>query len=439
MRARRWWTAAILLTLLGGGNAYALTLDEALAIAKSRALALEDPRINRVGVQGQIAEAWSAALPQLAGEIGYQRAFKASKIFFPNPETGDYMALKMQQDNTVQADLTLNQPLLTFGRIAAGLRGAYAAQRATAHQAANTDRAVELETLRRFWSVLLAHDVVQARQLSLSISDSSLARATRMRDVGLLSDYDVLRVNVQSMNQRPPLREAENQRQLAELALKEWLGVSLDTAFRCEGDFDDFTLQIDSTGGAERILARDDLEALRDLNEMQRSIYVIYRNARWPTLGGQVKYSWTWQNDQWGIQPRNNLSAVYGGLGLSIPIWTGGYYRGRAQQQKAEWLRADLNVRKAERGARLQYESALRSYGAALESEAAARTTVDAATQARTIAETKFAQGQLTPLEMDAALLDELVARVALANAKFGRLMATAEARMAAGHAPFTR
>jgi outer membrane protein len=437
---RRLWTAVVLtLMALVVSAASALTLDEALAIAGSRSLALEDPRINRIGVQGQITEAWSAALPRIEGNVGYQRAWKPSKIFFPNPETGEYVTLKMQQDNAVAADITLNQTLYTFGRVSAGLNGAYAANRANDHQMANTRRAVQLETLRRFWGVLLTGEVVKARELGVSISDSALARAMRMRDVGMLSDYDVLRVKVQSMNQRPPLQESRNQLQLAQLALREWLGVALDTAFTCDGSFDEVTLTIDTVTSAAGVEWRDDLESLRDVSALQKDIYVIYRNARWPTLGGQIKYSWTWQNDEWAINPRNNLSSVYGGLGLSIPIWTGGYYHGQAQQHRADWLRAELTVRRAERGARLQYESAVRNYRTALENETAARTTVEEATRARSIAETKFAQGQLTPLEMDAALLDEQVARVALANAKYGRLMATAEARMAAGDSPYAK
>ena len=63
---------------------------------------------------------------------------------------------------------------------------------------------------------------------------------------------------------------------------------------------------------------------------------------------------------------------------------------------------------------------------------------VSQAQTARTIAQTKLSQGQITPLEMDAARLEELVARVAVAQARYDRLVAAAETRMALGLMPYS-
>jgi outer membrane protein TolC len=139
------------------------------------------------------------------------------------------------------------------------------------------------------------------------------------------------------------------------------------------------------------------------------------------------------------INPRNNVSSLYAGVGLTIPIMTSGGQYGKAKQYKADWLTAQLNLHQAERGAQLQYESAKRDLNTAIERESAARTAVELATTAREIAQTKFGQGQLTPLEMDAAQLDELVARVSLAQAIFERLAASAELRLALGDNPYNQ
>ncbi len=73
-----------------------------------------------------------------------------------------------------------------------------AAELSTRFAVAQQDRQTEIDVMQRFWSVLMLRDVVGARELSLAVSDSSLSRAERMRAVGLLSDYDVLRVRVQA-------------------------------------------------------------------------------------------------------------------------------------------------------------------------------------------------------------------------------------------------
>jgi HAE1 family hydrophobic/amphiphilic exporter-1 len=417
-------------------SASALTLDQAIALGKQRSLRMEEPRIEHMRMKGRVREAWSNALPQVEGVAAYQRYFKPAKVFFPNPETGEIMPLELQQDNNALAEATLTQPLFTFGRVAAGLRAAYAAHRSQDHFERNTHRAIELEITRRFCTVLLMRDVVEARRTSLAVSDSSLTRARRMRSVGLMSDYDVLRVQVQAANQIPQLQQAENDLRLAELSLFELLGVPLDTTLSVEGDLQTYAAQINADTAAVNFRERDDLQGLRDLTKLYKNVYVLNRNADLPVLAGQMKYQWQWTSDEWDVNEQNNSSSLYGGLSLSWPIWTSGKNYGKAQQAKADWRRAELDLAQAERGAELQLEAAVRSYETAQATEASAKLAVEQAQEARRIAQTKYGQGQITLLEMDAAQLDELIARVALAQATYNRLLAAAETRMALGLNP---
>lgn len=430
-------TILIIAVLFVFSAGQAMTLEEAVALGKTRSLAQQKPRIEKLKARGQLDEAWSNALPQIDGSVGYQRAIKKGKIFFPNPETGEFTALELDQDNALQANVTLNQPLFTFGRIAAGVRGAKAYSQAADHGVAQQNLQTELDVMQRFWAVLTMREVVKARELSLAVSDSSLSRAERMRGVGLLSDYDVLRVRVQAQNQRPALDKARSDLQLAELSIKEYLGVPLDTSIVFEGNLTDFAMYVDTTSVEDKLRERDDVSALRNAAVAQQNLYIIFKNARYPTLGGQVKYQWQWSNNEWDVNPRNNYSALYAGVSLSIPIWSSGATHGKALQYKADWRRAELNLVQAERGAKLQYESATRDLNTAISNESAASLAVDLAEEARRIAQTKFAQGQITPLEMDSAQLDELTARVSLADANYRRLLASAQVQLALGQSPY--
>jgi outer membrane protein TolC len=431
-------TLTLIILALQVGITYSLTLDEALNLGRQRSLRLETPRLDRMKINGQVTEAWSNALPQVEVTAALQTYWKPSVVFFTPPGSSEPMPVQMQQDNGALAEATLNQPLFTFGRVGAGLNAAWAARKSNDHLLSNTVRSLELDLAKRFWTVLLLSEVVEARRSSLAISDSSLRRVQRMRDVGMMSDYDVLRVQVQANNQIPQFQQAQNNLRLAELSLKELMGVPVDTALTIEGSLSDYLLAVGDDTSVARLESRDDLEALRDLTDMYRNLYVINRNARLPILAGQVKYSWMWSNNEWAINPRNNVSSVYGGIALTIPLWTSGKVAGQAQQSRSDWQRAQLNLTQAQRGARLQYEAASSSYHTALSSEEAAQSAVSQAQAARSIAQTKLAQGQITPLEMDAARLDELVARVALAQARYDRLSAAADARMALGLKPYT-
>jgi HAE1 family hydrophobic/amphiphilic exporter-1 len=432
---------ALFFQVLFPAIAPALTLDDAVRMGQQRSLQMQDPQIDRQKINGQIMEAWSNALPQIDGQAAYQRVWKSQVLYFPMDANDPTKLAKIpiQQDNGATANATLNQPLFTFGRIGAGLKAAYAAKRSNEHITANTSRTVELEVMRRYWTVLLMKDVLEARRSSAAISDSSVAKAQRMRAVGLMSDYDVLRFQVQANNQVPPLRQAENQLRLSELSLTDYLGIPLDTSFSVDGSLDHYEAQARLDTATGDVLHRDDLEALRDLTTMNKNIYKIFNAQNWPVLAAQFQYQWQWANNSWTVNSMNSGTSYYGGLALTIPIWTSGKYYGQAQQYKSDWKKSELQLQKAERGAQVQYEAAVRAFRTATASESAAELAVQQAQEARRIAQTKLEQGQITPLEMDAAQLDELVAKVALAQARYDRLVAAAETRMAAGLPPYLK
>ncbi len=430
----------LLLLLICVFSAQAITLDEAIALGKKRSLKQQGPVIDQMKVNGQIKEAWSNALPQISGTVAYQRAWKKLEIYQPNMSTGEMQKVPQQLDNGAIGEATLSQPLYTFGRIGAGLAAAYSARTANMHLTENTTRELELDIMKKYWTVQLLREVVDVRRNGLAVSDSALTKVKRLRDVGMMSDYDVLRAQVQVNNQKPQMLQAENNLKLSEMAFREALGIALDSNVTVDGALsisatDTIVESIDQL--RSHINSRPDLQGLKYYTDVYRNGYTIYKNMGMPTIGAQLKYAWQWGNEKWAINPYNNASSLVGSVAIQIPIWTSGQVSGKAQQFKADWKKSQLSLEQAERGAKLQFESAIDSYRTAIMNEQAASTTVEQAVQARQIAQTKLAQGQITPLEMDAAHLDEMVAKVALAQAKFDRLVACAETRMAAGTTPY--
>lgn len=76
-------TILIIAVLFVFSAGQAMTLEEAVALGKTRSLAQQKPRIEKLKARGQLDEAWSNALPQIDGSVGYQRAIKKGKIFSP--------------------------------------------------------------------------------------------------------------------------------------------------------------------------------------------------------------------------------------------------------------------------------------------------------------------------------------------------------------------
>ena len=91
-----------------------LTLEDCLKIAADKNLDIQKAKEYANYVQGRYVEERAAALPQL----GLQAGFGYSK---DDSTKALYGAAQMQNSRTV--DLTLSQPLYTWGKINAALKG----------------------------------------------------------------------------------------------------------------------------------------------------------------------------------------------------------------------------------------------------------------------------------------------------------------------------
>jgi len=411
-------------TIILASESRSLTLDEAIVISKSRSLRMEGPRIDRDKVEGQISEAWSNALPQADALASYQRYLKTPI---------------MGTDNVGYAEATVTQPIYTFGRIGAGLRAAYSTRAANGHLASSTEKSLELDVMQGFWSVLLLRDVYAVRKEALSLAESALDRVVKLRDVGLLSDYDVLRARAQVSSLVAPMHQAENDLQLADIALKNLLGVPLDTAFTVEGNLTQFDISVEDDLSNSTIASRDDIEALRDVTRVYENGYAIYKNTGWPTIGAQAKYTWAWGSNNWTVDKNNRYSTVSAGISMMIPLWSSGKNPGKAEQMKADWRKSKLNLQEAERGVRLQVIQSRNNYNTAVISEEAAAVAVAQAEEARKIAETRLENGQITQFEIQSAQLDETAAKLSLVGAQYARLVAAAQLRNALGQSPYKK
>lgn len=413
----------------------AMTLDQAITIGRERSLRQLAPKIEMSRVEGQITEAWSNALPQVDALASYQRAFEAPVMFFPI-DSVNVMKIETQQKNTGYGEVTLTQPIYTFGRINAGLKAAFATRRSNEYMASQAQKSLDLDIVKGFWSVLLLQEVVTVRREALSVAEGALEKVTQLRNVGLLSDFEVMRARSQVSALVPDVIQAENDGKLALLALLEVLGLPLDTAVVLEGSLNDYSIPAEEVS-MERALARDDLSALREGVAAYEEIYKIYKNAGMPSIGAQLKYSWQWGEEDFEVSSSNSASALTGGIALNIPVWNSGKVSGKAQQIRADVRKMRLDLANAERGVQLQVSAAKSSLQTAKMKLESAGIALNEASQARRIAETQLENGQVTPLDLQTAQLNETAAKLGLANAKFNLLTANADLKLAIGQSPY--
>lgn len=410
-----------------------LTLDDALALAEARN---ESVLIAEAGVRrarGVEAQVHSQRLPQLAGTASYDRTLASEYDGLFDNASGDENAfadLPFGQPNAYRLGLSFSQLIYAGGRERALERQARLGRDVATLSVTSAKAQLALDVAQAFYDAALANRLV-------AIADETLAQATRSfeqtrakREAGLVSEFELLRAQVDRDTLQSPRVRAGNTRDVAYFRLKQLLDLPLGGPLQLAAQLDDPRL-VPAARFATR-LAEAEAAALprlrtavtqADLGVQASEQGVVIADAqRKPAVAlqsaaGIVNYPSAFPGfNDW----RKNWTVS---LGVQLPLLTGG--RIKAEQNIA---RADLDSAKAQLQltkelSDLDDASARASLGAARADWEVAAGTIEQAARAYAIAELRFREGLSTQLELSDA-------RLLLAQAQVNRARAARELQL---------
>jgi outer membrane protein TolC len=430
----------------GASGARVLTLDDALALAEARneTVLIAEAGVRRArGVEGQ---ARSQRLPQLTGTASYDRTlasefdgiFDTDSLGGGNGDGEDnaFADLPFGQPNAYRLGLAFSQLIYAGGRERALEAQARLGRESATLSVGSAKAQLALDVAQAFYDAALADRLV-------AIADETLAQATRTfeqtrakREAGLVSEFELLRAQVDRDTLQSPRVRAGNTRDVAYFRLKQLLDLPLATPIQLAAQLDDPRLvpasrfatklaEAEATAAPRprTAVAQADLgvkvgEAGVTIADAQRKPAIALQSAY-----GLVNYPSSFPGfDDW----RTNWTV---GLGVQLPLLTGG--RIKAEQNIA---RADLDSAKA----RLQLTrelsdlddaSARASLSAARADWEAAAGTIQQAGRAYEIAELRFREGLSTQLELSDARL--LLAQAQVNRARAARDLQLTRVRLA--------
>ncbi len=266
---RNYLKAFAALTLLAGSSAaqtratVTISLDDALRMAESRSEGIAVARAGLSRSTGNRMISRSAGLPQLSGTAGYTKTLKSQFDIFASAPAPDPTAPKALCTPEISANATAaerqaaldaattcgggggidfssagfgarNQWALglnagwnvfTGGRIA-GLNRAATAQERSAVIEVEAQRAqTRLDVAQAYYDAALTDRLVSIAEASLEQTERVLAQTKLGKEVGDVSEFDLLRAQVTRDNQRPTLIQARSNREVAYLRLKQLLEI----------------------------------------------------------------------------------------------------------------------------------------------------------------------------------------------------------------------
>jgi len=404
----------ILITLLVAGQALAatrlLTLEECLAIAAEQNLDIQKAREYASYVQGRYVEERAAALPQLGLQagLGYSKDDSTKAL---------YGASQMQASRTV--DVSLAQPLYTWGKIGAALRAAEVGLK-TADQQLRIYRQVAYRDVSiAFYDLLLAKELHRLAQANVTQKERHHVEATRKFEVGVATDYDLLAAEVAVQNARPELIRTAHSIRTARERLRFLLGPDqpeLKVTGRIEATPEQLPGFDESLAVA--LAKRPELADQKLRIGINQELVTIANADDKPRLDLKGTAGWhQLEVSNPGPVRQSDGPAWSAGIYLTFPFFDGMRSRGRTLQARSELRTSQLQEQQLRDAITIELRTARYILAESAEIITALTGTVRQAERLLQMAEKGFEYGVKTRLEVDDAQTNLLRAQNELARA----------------------
>jgi outer membrane protein TolC len=202
---------------------------------------------------------------------------------------------------------------------------------------------------KAYYGVLLAKDAVNVFQENY---DNAVLNYNNINDKfkqGLVSEFDVIRADVNAKNVKPNLIQAQNAHNLASLSLKALMGVDLEQAIEVEGNLKDYEeglfheiLNMDTS-----LVNNSDIKKFDIQTSQLAKTLELYKAQYLPTIAITGNYMYMSMNNdfKFGDYKWNPTSSV--ALNISIPIFDGLKKSNDIKQTKVsleqmKWQREDV-------------------------------------------------------------------------------------------------
>lgn len=379
--------------------------------------------------------------------------------------------------NTVIFGLAGSQTLFAGGRQFAALRAARAGERAALLGVTGAQAQLQLEVTEAYFDAVLSDRLVAISEATLVQAERTFRQTSLARSVGSTSEFESLRARVTRDNQRPVVIQTRALRGTAYDRLRQLLDVPLSEALVLSTPLQDSvppgpalaaapraaaggtpvvaaSYRLDATAAelldaalgadAGSAAAVDSAVAAADTSaagrnavqqaeanvEAQRALLRVARGQRLPAIALTGNYQrFAYPNGGLPTAINQYYPNFTVGVGLSIPILTGGRIRGEELAARANVTEAEQRLRQSGEVAALDARVAVSELTRAQAALLASVGTAEQATRAFQIADVRFREGVSTQIELSDSRL--LLAQAQANRATAARDLQVARVRLA--------
>jgi len=406
------------------GAPVGLSLARAVEIALQNQYDVLSAREEISGLEGQIVEVRSEALPQLSLEASGGKSYDEStaRIFGIDAEVQDFYQVK----------LTGQQLIYSWGKVGAAIDAARLQRERAGFDLAGVERQVKFTTHIAYYDLLLAKKLLHVAERTLEQRKLHLEVAQKRFDAGAGTKFEVIRSNAEVASARVPLIEARTRIRIAEANLNSVLAQPQETQIEPTDILEYQPFDIPELGQviADALKNREELASLGKSRETALKAIEISEATNMPSFLAFGEYGFN--SDVPGELNTNNEVWV-AGLSMRFPFFDGLRTQGLVARSTSDLRLTDIALEKLRQSITLEARRALDALIEAVEVYEAAGAAVEAAERSLELAEESFKHGVATTVDVidaEVSLSDAVTARArAMRNhmaARAGLLAVTA-------------
>ncbi len=370
-----------------------LTLERSVRLALERNLDVLSAWTEREKTEGALISARSALSPSLTLSGSSTRREDNGAA----PERAN------------SAAITLSQTLYAGGTLRAGERQAVLDSRKAAEELEYAKESVAQAVCASWYNVLQTEADLRTAEETLAYYTTSWTDFKKRVELGLSTKLELARADQQRVNAEAEFIGAKNELAKAKVSLLTLLRIDPTTEVEIDGTLETVAVEGDAKRSLEKALStRPDLQALVSEEEARKEAVAIAAGGMKPTISLSASYQF---NDSSSSLAANNANEWTATLSVGIPVYDGGYAKGRVRSAKASREQALQAVEKKKDALGEETLNAWMTLVSSLETAEAAKKNVELARESLRLAEVGYREGVNTQL-------DVLQARTSLTEAQ---------------------
>lgn len=319
-----------------------INLDTAIELALEQNKGLHISKLEVDKTYSKLTEARSNLLPKVNASGQYTNNIKKPVIFLP-PGTpfsrpGQPAIMEIGSDHSYSGTISASLPVFSYP-IYIGMSMASTGIDLAEETYKGTKFKTIADVKKSFYGVLLSREAKNLMKASLKNANDNLENVRRLQKQGLVSEYDLIRAEVQVENIKPLALQAENNYELAKNSLKIALGLDAAENIDIEGELKYKPSDTPNLPGTLNLLDNNnsDIKQIQFQVDIAKAMINLERSGHLPTLAAFGNYQYQTQANDLNFRDYQWINTQFVGLQLQVPIFNGWGTQAKIDQAKISY------------------------------------------------------------------------------------------------------